>query len=345
MRRTRYLRPRKRLTGTRILSLITILGVGWIMILYSTSQDLSNIEMEKAVASNNLQDDVWNTWSANSRHLLEETTIASNSVTTEATTEVATVRKQEYPPDAFSLEDRRKGAVILHTFGLLYMFIALAIVCDEFFVPSLAVITDRLKISDDVAGATFMAAGGSAPELFTSFFGLFVTASNVGISTIVGSAVFNILFVIGMCAVFSHGVLQLTWWPLFRDVFFYSLSLIVLIIAFDNSYIEWFESLALLSVYALYVTFMKFNFRVERFVKRKLDHNKVSKVSSQEELQKRAELLGSPVRIISSHHIVFGMGSYYRMPFLPQTKPEEADKLPTKGHRLESLDSGSLCQP
>lgn len=42
-----------------------------------------------------------------------------------------------------------------------------------------------------------MAAGGSAPELFTSMIGVFIAFSDVGIGTIVGSAVFNILFVIG----------------------------------------------------------------------------------------------------------------------------------------------------
>jgi len=31
----------------------------------------------------------------------------------------------------------------------------------------------KLQLSDDVAGATFMAAGSSAPELFTSVIGLF----------------------------------------------------------------------------------------------------------------------------------------------------------------------------
>ena len=55
--------------------------------------------------------------------------------------------------------------------GVMYMFLALAIVCDEFFVPSLEVIIDKLGVSEDVAGATFMAAGGSAPELFTSLIG------------------------------------------------------------------------------------------------------------------------------------------------------------------------------
>ncbi|CAM6003113.1 unnamed protein product [Sphagnum balticum] len=41
-------------------------------------------------------------------------------------------------------------------------------------------------ISDDVAGATFMAAGGSAPEFFTSVIGVFISNDNVGIGTIVG---------------------------------------------------------------------------------------------------------------------------------------------------------------
>lgn len=71
-------------------------------------------------------------------------------------------------------------------FGLMYMFIALAIVCDEFFVPALGVITEKLDISEDVAGATFMAAGGSAPEFFTSVIGVFIAQNNVGIGTIVG---------------------------------------------------------------------------------------------------------------------------------------------------------------
>jgi Ca2+/Na+ antiporter len=37
-----------------------------------------------------------------------------------------------------------------------------------------------------VAGATFMAAGGSAPELFTSIIGVFISQDDVGIGTIVG---------------------------------------------------------------------------------------------------------------------------------------------------------------
>ena len=55
----------------------------------------------------------------------------------------------------------------------------MAIICDEYFIGSLEVICEKLKLSNDVSGATFMAAGGSAPELFTSFIATF-QGSNLG---------------------------------------------------------------------------------------------------------------------------------------------------------------------
>ncbi|NXQ06509.1 NCKX1 protein, partial [Vidua macroura] len=178
--------------------------------------------------------------------------------------------KGEYPQDLFSVEERRQGWVVLHIFGMMYVFVALAIVCDEYFVPALGVITEKLEISEDVAGATFMAAGGSAPELFTSLIGVFISHSNVGIGTIVGSAVFNILFVIGTCALFSRQILHLTWWPLFRDITFYIVDLLMLILFFLDSVIDWWESLLLLTAYATYVFTMKQNVFLEQWVKQEL---------------------------------------------------------------------------
>jgi len=160
------------------------------------------------------------------------------------------------------------------------MFIAIAIVCDEFFVPALECFVDEFGISMDVAGATFMAAGGSAPELFTSIIGVFIARTNVGFGTIVGSAVFNVLFVIGACAVATIHIandlalqeaqggelqpwyrrgLHLTSWPLLRDSCFYGIDLIVLLIIFLDEKVWWWEALIMLCLYGLYVTFMKFN--------------------------------------------------------------------------------------
>ncbi|XP_062062138.1 sodium/potassium/calcium exchanger 1 isoform X4 [Lepus europaeus] len=194
--------------------------------------------------------------------------------------------KAEYPPDLFSVEERQQGWVVLHIFGMMYVFVALAIVCDEYFVPALGVITEKLQISEDVAGATFMAAGGSAPELFTSLIGVFISHSNVGIGTIVGSAVFNILFVIGTCALFSREILNLTWWPLFRDVSFYILDLSMLILFFLDSLIAWWESLLLLLAYALYVFAMKWNKQTELWVKEQLSKRPLAKVMALGDLSK-----------------------------------------------------------
>lgn len=132
--------------------------------------------------------------------------------------------------------------------------------------PALEEIVERFNVSDDVAGATFMAAGGSAPELFTSFIGVFIAVSNVGFGTIVGSAVFNVLFVIGMCAIFSREVLALTWWPLFRDSSYYTLSLLVLFVFFTDGEIEWWESLILFLMYIGYVVLMAYNERLHAWV-------------------------------------------------------------------------------
>ncbi len=92
---------------------------------------------------------------------------------------------------------------------MVFTFIGLAVVTDSFFVKSLDRVAKVLGVSDDVAGATFMAAGSSAPELFTSLLSVFFTTDDVGVGTIVGSAVFNILIIIGLSALFAKAVLNL----------------------------------------------------------------------------------------------------------------------------------------
>ncbi|XP_056403050.1 sodium/potassium/calcium exchanger 4 isoform X2 [Hyla sarda] len=177
----------------------------------------------------------------------------------------------EFPEDLFNIKERQKGAVLLHIFCALYMFYALAIVCDDFFVPSLEKICERLHLSEDVAGATFMAAGSSTPELFASVIGVFITHGDVGVGTIVGSAVFNILCIIGVCGVFAGQVVRLTWWSLFRDSMYYILAIIALIIFIYDEVIVWWESLILIIMYLIYILIMKYNMKMQHLftIKRK----------------------------------------------------------------------------
>lgn len=169
----------------------------------------------------------------------------------------------EFPPDFMSLKQKRQGGVIIHIFIVAYLFAALAVICDDYFVASLEYLCNALKLKPDVAGATFMAAGSSAPELATSIIGVFFAKSDVGVSTIVGSAVFNILFIVALCGLLSGMVIQLTWWPLLRDCSFYCISVLALILALNDDHIEWYEALIFVSLYLCYIVVMCKNDELE----------------------------------------------------------------------------------
>jgi len=174
--------------------------------------------------------------------------------------------------DAFTMEQRKGGLIILHIWCILIMFYGIAVLCDNYFEPALEKICDHFGLEEDVAGATFMAAGGSAPELATSLLGVFVTKSDIGIGTIVGSAVFNVLFVIGVCAILAPN-LELTWWPLARDCTYYCFSILVLTICILDQAIEWYEALLLLVLYGVYVLIMANNQRLHTKVAYHIDHH------------------------------------------------------------------------
>ena len=80
----------------------------------------------------------------------------------------------------------------MRIFAVLYLFYGLALLCESKFKDSIEEIAESLQLSPDVAGATFMAAGTSSPELFISLASLFLPGEhdNVGAATIIGSAIF-----------------------------------------------------------------------------------------------------------------------------------------------------------
>ena len=157
------------------------------------------------------------------------------------------------------------SATVVQFVVLCFMFLGLAIVCDSFFEAALSRICEAMNLKDDVAGATWMAAGGSAPELATSVMGLFVSQSDIGFGTIVGSAVFNVLFVIACCA-FVAPNLKLTWWPLARDCAYYCFSMSILVFVISDLKVEFYEAIILLMLYGVYVVIMYFNERLEAWV-------------------------------------------------------------------------------
>lgn len=144
--------------------------------------------------------------------------------------------------------------LIFNFFLLIVSFYLLARICDEYFVVSLDKIAHKLKMSSDMAGATLMAVGSSAPELFVAIIALLKPGGHedIGTGTIVGSAIFNILVIVGASAIAIKKTI-LSWQPVVRDTIFYSFSIIMLILAFRDGKIDFIEALMFVGLYIVYL--------------------------------------------------------------------------------------------
>ncbi|XP_072321851.1 sodium/potassium/calcium exchanger 5 [Eucyclogobius newberryi] len=185
-------------------------------------------------------------------------------------TECIFPQSSEFPDGFFTVQERKDGGLVIYFMIIFYMLLAVAIVCDDYFLPSLEVISERLGLSQDVAGATFMAAGSSAPELVTAFLGVFVTKGDIGVSTIVGSAVYNLLGICAACGLLAPMAGRLSCWPLFRDCLAYGISVSAVLAIISDNRVYWYDAACLLLVYAVYIVVLCFDLRISEFVLRKV---------------------------------------------------------------------------
>ena len=111
----------------------------------------------------------------------------------------------------------------------------------------------ELKLKHELAAGTFMAMATSSPELCISCVSTFITDGDVGIGTIVGSAIFNILVVTACCGFFARSTIKIDIWLLSRDCIFYALSIIGLIFVIYDHLIMWYEAVFMLVGYSIYL--------------------------------------------------------------------------------------------
>ncbi len=135
----------------------------------------------------------------------------------------------------------------------------LAIVTDRVFVVALDAISDRLNLPASVAGASLMAMGSSAPELIIALTALFRDGgahSDLGIGTIVGSALFNILVITGVSAMVRPAVSRVK--VVLRDGLMYLASVGALLWAFSDGSITIPEAAVFVGLYGVYLAILWF---------------------------------------------------------------------------------------
>lgn len=162
--------------------------------------------------------------------------------------------------DSWCLEriDSSGFGIVFEFLIFIYCFIGLAIVCDDFLVPSLETLCVRWNIREDVAGATFMALGSAAPEIIVNAVTTAQAGDQVdlGVGAIIGSGMIAFCVIPSASILFSgqEKPLLIKRRPLLRDITTYSVALLCLVMFFADGEVTLIESMILCSIYVSYIT-------------------------------------------------------------------------------------------
>lgn len=120
---------------------------------------------------------------------------------------------------------------------LLIIGLALILAGANFLTDGSAALAQRFRVPEFIIGLTIVAVGTSTPELVVSVLSAIAGKSDVAIGNIVGSNIFNVFLILGVCALIRP--LPLTAGNIRRDIpFGVATSLLLLILAMDS----WFKA-------------------------------------------------------------------------------------------------------
>ena len=104
----------------------------------------------------------------------------------------------------------------------------------DFFVEGSSSIAKKLKVPSIIIGLTIVAMGTSLPETAVSVTASMVHNNELAISNVVGSNIFNLMFVIGVCAILTPVLVQRE--TIVRDIPF---SVLCALILLGLGYLAW----------------------------------------------------------------------------------------------------------
>lgn len=140
----------------------------------------------------------------------------------------------------------------------------------DWFVDGASTIAKKLRVPSMIIGLTVVACGTSLPEMVVSLISSLSGANEMAISNVTGSNLFNLLLIIGICAIFHPAKLDRT--TLKRD---FPLSIItMIIIAFlacdkyifhrDDNVLGHIDGIILLIIFVTYIIVMIRQAKAER---------------------------------------------------------------------------------
>ena len=125
----------------------------------------------------------------------------------------------------------------------------------DFFVEGAAAVAGKLKVPAFIIGMTIVAMGTSAPECAVSITAAIKDNNQLAVSNAVGSNIFNLMVVCGMCAIVSPLAVKT---DILKKEFPFSLLVAVLLLAagLTGMRISRMEGILLLAIFALFLFWM-----------------------------------------------------------------------------------------
>ena len=150
----------------------------------------------------------------------------------------------------------------LFVFGLMFSGLIFLATGGELLVRGASRLAALAGISPLVIGLTVVSFGTSSPELAVSIQASLAGKSDIAVGNVVGSNIFNILFILGACALVSPLVVAVQ--LIRREVpFMIAVSLLLIGQAFDGA-ISWFDGFILFSLLIGYIIWSIYASRQER---------------------------------------------------------------------------------
>ncbi|KAI6008134.1 Sodium/calcium exchanger protein-domain-containing protein [Pisolithus orientalis] len=149
---------------------------------------------------------------------------------------------------------------------LFFLFSTLGISASDFFTPNLATIAQFLGLDENVAGVTFLAFGNASPDVFSTFSAMRADSGSLAIGELLGAASFIVSCVVGsMCIIRPFKVDPL---PFLRDVGFFTIAVIMLLVILRDGLIQAWESAMLVLWYICYAFVVVVGSWIERRMER-----------------------------------------------------------------------------
>lgn len=160
-------------------------------------------------------------------------------------------RAKKNPPQEENTEDEKKPSIIKN---IIFAIIGLAAIIfgGDLVVDNASEIAIKLNMGESLVGLTIVAVGTSLPELVTSVIASIKKENDIALGNVVGSNIFNIVFILGSSSMISS--LTLSESGLFDMIVMLVSGVIIMAFSLFSKNIKKWQGILIFMLYVIYLT-------------------------------------------------------------------------------------------